>query len=92
MKNDPFFSTEIFFGQSQNATGYHPGPVAPPSADGASLEKNLLIGLKDLSNKSTVANMVDFMGQNQDLDSPPKTIFYQWAKIFDEINNLRRLK
>ena len=26
-----------FFWQLQNATGYHPGPVAPPCADGASL-------------------------------------------------------
>ena len=29
---------KIFFGTVQKATGYHPGPVAPPTADGASLK------------------------------------------------------
>ena len=38
MKNDEYFySPEKCFGWC-NATGYHPGPVAPPCADGAPFE------------------------------------------------------
>ena len=37
MKNEEYFySPETCFGWC-NATGYHPGPVAPPCADGAPL-------------------------------------------------------
>ena len=31
------FQVKIFFGILLYAAGYHPGPVTPPSADGASL-------------------------------------------------------
>ena len=33
------FDHEIFFWTVQKTTGYHQGPVAPPTADGASLNK-----------------------------------------------------
>ena len=31
---------KFFFRPEQKGTGYHPGPVAPPTADGASLQDN----------------------------------------------------
>ena len=36
----PCIAGQNIFGMLNYAAGYHPGPVAPPSADGASLERN----------------------------------------------------
>ena len=37
MKNDSYCSSKKYFWIVQCAAGYHPGPVAPPRTDGASL-------------------------------------------------------
>ena len=37
MKYDSYRSCNYFYLSVQYATGYHPGPAAPPSTDGASL-------------------------------------------------------
>ena len=49
VKNDAYFySSEKCFGWC-NTTGYHPGPVAPPCADGAPLNKTILVLLPFLN-------------------------------------------
>ena len=65
---------EIIFWPVQKAAGYHPGPVAPPTADGASLEKNLKQRLIARSPTSADKLIVLFLSTRILLDAVANTL------------------